>query len=284
MIAFTKRNIKLFFKDKTSVFFSLLSVFIIIVLYALFLGDVWTSSLDQVPDADLLMNTWVMAGLLTVTSVTTTMGAFGTMVDDRARKISKDFYSSPLSRTSITGGYIISAYLIGIIMSFVALILTQVYIVIKGGSLLSLIAIIKVLGLILLATLTNTSLVLFIVSFFRSTNAFVTASAILGTLIGFLTGIYLPISTMPDGVQTLIKVFPVSHSAALFRQVYMEDVIAKSFAGIPAQYLEDFKLMMGVEYRFGDYTVTPLVSILILLGTAVIFFLLSLLNMSRKQK
>ncbi len=38
MIGMAKRNLKLFFRDKSAVFFSLLAVFIIIGLYALFLG------------------------------------------------------------------------------------------------------------------------------------------------------------------------------------------------------------------------------------------------------
>jgi hypothetical protein len=37
MIFFGIRNLKVFFKDRTAVFFSLLAVFIIIGLYALFL-------------------------------------------------------------------------------------------------------------------------------------------------------------------------------------------------------------------------------------------------------
>ena len=39
-----RRNLLLFFRDKSAVFFSLLSVFIIIGLYALFLGDVVVAS------------------------------------------------------------------------------------------------------------------------------------------------------------------------------------------------------------------------------------------------
>ena len=39
MWAMTKRNLKVFFRDRSSVFFSLLAVFIIIALYAVFLGD-----------------------------------------------------------------------------------------------------------------------------------------------------------------------------------------------------------------------------------------------------
>ena len=40
MNIFMKRNLKLFFRDRSAVFFSLLAIFIIIVLYIVFLGDV----------------------------------------------------------------------------------------------------------------------------------------------------------------------------------------------------------------------------------------------------
>ena len=179
MIAFAKRNIKLFFRDKSAVFFSLLSVFIIIGLYALFLGDVWSESLTEISNARALMDCWIMAGLIAVTSVTTTMGSFGILVDDKSKKISKDFYSSPIKRSDLVAGYIISSYIIGVLMSIVAFIIVQIYLVMGGGEILSAIAIIKSLGLILISTFTNTAIVLFLVSFFKSQNAFATASTIL---------------------------------------------------------------------------------------------------------
>lgn len=284
MINFTRRNLLVFFKDKSSVFFSLLSVFIIIGMYALFLGDVWTSSMSDLAGVRFLMDSWIVAGLLAVTSVTTTMGAFGTMVEDKSKKIIKDIQSAPLSRASIAGGYILSAFIIGVIMCLVTLVLCELYILSNGGTLLGGMALLKVLGLILLSTFSNTALVLFFVSFFKSNNAFATASTIIGTVIGFLTGIYLPIGQLPNAVQWVIRVFPPSHSAVLIRQVVMAEPLAASFAGVPAEYMDSFKEMMGVTFKFGDTTVTPLMSIAILVVSGLIFLGLSILNLSRKKK
>ena len=85
MIIFASRNLKLFFRDRAAVFFSLLAVLIIIGLYVLFLGDMVAGDLTGVPGGRFLMDSWIMAGLLAVTSVTTTMGAVGVVVDDRSR-------------------------------------------------------------------------------------------------------------------------------------------------------------------------------------------------------
>ncbi len=284
MIGFAKRNLLIFFRDKTSVFFSLLAVFIIIGLYALFLGDVWVNSFGDMIGVRYLMDSWIMAGLLAVTSVTTTMGAFGIMVDDKTKKIIKDITSSPLKHSRIAGGYILSSYLIGCIMSFITLVLAEIYVVANGGELLGPAALAKVAGLILLSTFTNTSIVLFVVSFFKSSNAFATASTIIGTIIGFLTGIYLPIGQLPEGVQWVIKLFPVSHSAVLFRQVMMADPLSVTFAGAPAEAVHEFEQMMGVTYEFGGTTATPFLSILVLIATAAVFYVLSIWNLSRKKR
>jgi len=285
MIGFSKRILKIFFKDRTSVLFSLLAVFIIIGLYVFFLGDVWTDSFeDELEGTRYLMDSWIMAGLLAVTSATTTMGAYGIMVDDKAKKINKDFVSSPIKNHSLVSGYVTGAILIGIIMSLITLALAELYIVSSGGELLAFPALIKVLLLIILSTITNSSILLFIVSFFKSNNAFATASTIIGTLIGFLTGIYLPIGQLPDAVQWVVKCFPVSHAAALLRQVMMEVPMANTFSGAPAEAVTDFEKMMGVKFFFGSVELSPIISIIILVATAFIFYVLSILNLSRKHK
>ena len=89
------RNLKLYFKDKGAVFFSLLGVLIVIGLYILFLGDTFTDGLKEFYKPENIMSGWIMAGLLAITSLTTTMGAFSTMIQDKEKKIFKDFYCAP---------------------------------------------------------------------------------------------------------------------------------------------------------------------------------------------
>lgn len=286
MISFAKRNLLVFFKDKASVFFSLLAVFIIIGLYVLFFGDAWTGgdTLGSIDGARFVMDSWVTAGLVAVASVTTTMGAFGIMVEDKTKKINKDFVSSPLKRSSIAGGYIISAFIIGMIMSLITLVVMEIYVVVNGGAIIDLPTFGKVLGIMLLSTFANTSMMLFVVLFFNSMNAFSTASTLVGTLIGFIAGIYMPIGQLPNAVQWVAKAFPISHSASLFRQVFMEAPMATAFAGAPVEFIDGFKEELGVIFKMGDQQITVLGSIIFLAVTGVVFFLLSLVKLSAKKK
>ncbi|MBE3102217.1 MAG: ABC transporter permease [Firmicutes bacterium] len=286
MINLIKRNLKLFFRDRTSVFFSLLSIFIIIGLYVLFLGNMMVNNLKDLlgSNARFIIDSWIMAGILSVTSITTTMGAFGIMIEDKTKKISKDFLSAPFKRSQLAGGYIMSSFIIGVIMSIVALIVAEIYILANGGKLLELMSLLKLFGVMLLSVFAGSSMVFFIVSFFKSNSAYATASTVIGTLIGFLTGIYIPIGSFPPAVQTVIKIFPISHAAALFRQIMMEAPVSTAFANAPVQVINDFKQTMGVVFYFGSTELSPIANILVLVATGVVFYVLAVIKISVKKK
>lgn len=284
MIAFAKRNLKLYFRDKSSVFFSLMAVFVILALYIFFLGDVWADTYDFADGIKEVLNNWVMAGILAVTGVTTTTGMLETMVKDRCDKIQKDFYVAPVKKSALAAGYFISANVVGNIMTFIAFILAEIYIVVEGGSLLSPKYMLAVVAFILYSNLMNTSIVLFMVSLFKSRNAYATASTIIGTLIGFLTGIYIPIGSFPNGVQWVIKCFPISHSAVVFRQIMMHDSMATVFEGAPQDVISATKESLGVIYSYGDYEMGTTGNMLVVLITAIVFFLLSCFVMNKQKE
>ncbi|MFF2886190.1 ABC transporter permease [Paenibacillus sp. NPDC057967] len=284
MNVIASRNIKLFFRDRRNVVMSFMSVFIILGLYILFLGDTLKSGVPDSPGIGFLLDSWVMAGILAVTSVTATLGALGIMVEDRTQNILKDFKAAPIKRYDLVGGYLLSAFTIGVVLSLVTLVLAEIYIVAQGGEWLPFVAWFKVVGLILLSVLASSSIVFFITSLLNSRNSFSTTGTIIGTLIGFLTGIYIPIGSLPEPVQWMIKIFPVSHAGALIRSVMVERPMEASFAGASAEAVQQFKLDMGVVYQYGDTFSSTALSIAVLVGTTVLFYLLSIAVMSRKSR
>ena len=284
MISFVSRNLKVFFRDKTAVFFSLLAVLIVLGLYIFFLGDVWVDSFPNIKGVKNLMNCWIMAGLIGVTSVTANMGAFGTMIEDKSKNKIKDFYVSPIKKSKIVGGYIISSFIVGSMMSVVTLIISQIYLVYSGVDVLNFKELTEVFLIILITSLSNSAMILFIVSLFSSEKAFSTASTIVGTLIGFITGIYLPISMLPDSVQIIVKLFPTSHGISILRQIFMKKQMDISFADVPTNYINEFKESMGVVYYINDKLVSNTTSIFILIASTIIFFSLAVLILYKKKK
>ena len=278
-----KRNLLIFFRDKSSVFFSLLGVIVIIGLYVLFLGDMMVKGMGDMPGARFLMDSWIMAGLLAVTPITTSLGAMGTIIVDQKYGYYKDFAASPLKRSTIAGGYIISGFVISLILTLLTFILAEVYIVMYGGELLSLSASLKIIGLILYTTAFSSIMMFYLVSLFKSVNAYSAASTVIGTLIGFLTGIYIPIGSLPKSVQTVVKLFPPSHSAVLFRKIMMKPAEEAAFAGATTEVIQAFRLELGVAFRIGDTVLSSYSSILYILLFMVIFFVLTLAKITRKQ-
>ena len=284
MISFVSRNLKVFFRDKTAVFFSLLAVLIVLGLYIFFLGDVWVDSFPNIKGVKNLMNCWIIAGLIGVTSVTANMGAFGTMIEDKSKNKIKDFYVSPIKKFKIVGGYIISSFIVGSMMSVVTLIISQIYLVYSGVDVLNFKELTEVFLIILMTSLSNSAMILFIVSLFSSEKAFSTASTIVGTLIGFITGIYRPISMLPDSVQIIVKLFPTSHGISILRQIFMKKQMDISFADVPTNYINEFKESMGVVYYINDKLVSNTTSIFILIASTIIFFSLAVLILYKKKK
>jgi len=278
-----KRNMRLFFRDRTSVMFSLLGVIIIIGLYVLFLGNMIENALANVPQigqakARFLLDSWIMGGVIASTSITTCMGAFGIMVDDNVKHVIKDFKISPMKRWQLVIGYIISSVIIGVLMSFFTFVLAEIYIVINGGSLLPILSFLKVLGLIILSVSASSAFVFFLISFIKTQNAFGTASTLLGTLIGFLMGIYIPIGNLPEAVGGIIKIFPISHAAVLIRQVMMN--VAIPLGDLPESLLYEF----GARYEVDGSAFPVWAHLIVLFATLVLFYFLAIIVVSRKKE
>lgn len=283
-----KRNLLLFFKDKASVFFSLMSVFIILLLYFLFLQEQVSFGASQeggffVPsNVDFLTDSWMLAGVIAVTTMTTTLGGLGIIINDRVNKISKDLFSLPIKRSTIISSYILSAVFIGLIMSMITFLVSIIYIYINHGVMLSFISILKCMGVILLSTLSSGAMVTLVVIFVQTENAYGTLSAIIGTMIGFLAGVYMPIGIL-TGVAPAVKFFPVSHSASMLRQIMIGDGVSNGFSEAESGTIEAVNSFYGIGLHLGSIEVTPLMSIIYSIFIIVIFYSISLYVLKRKK-
>lgn len=278
-----KRNLKIYFQDKAAVFFSMLSVIIIFALYIFFIGDSISSGLKFLPHPNRLMRAWMLAGMLASASITTSLGAYGVMISDRENKTIKDFYSSPVSRRQIAGGYIITGFIISIIMSIFTLIFGEIYMGMIGGAVLDMDILLKLFGVIVLSAFASSAIASFIISFLKTNSAYSAASMIVGTLIGFLIGAYIPIGNLPENVQWLVKYFPCAHSAVLYRQLLMESSIKENFANQPTAVLKETKEILGVVFVYNGHTASVWMSVAALLITGVVFYLLAVLVLIRKE-
>ena len=121
MLALANRNWKLFYRDRGTVFFSLLGPIIIVLLYVFFLKGTVTEGLTVAGGtSDYLVDSWIMAGIIASATVTTCLSGYGTMIRDREDGIAKDFGTSPVSKWSVIGGYLLNSMVIGTVMSIIS--------------------------------------------------------------------------------------------------------------------------------------------------------------------
>ena len=123
----TKRNCLLYLRDKSAVFFSMLSMLIVLGLMVIFLGNMNSEAVlniietygnRAVTEADrenaaYLIQMWTLAGILLVNAVTVTLTVLGGMVVDETQKRIMAFYVTPVKRLYLALGYILSAWMIG---------------------------------------------------------------------------------------------------------------------------------------------------------------------------
>jgi len=282
-----KRNLQLFFRDKAGVFFSLLAVFIIIGLYILFLRSVMESSLESIlgfysDKIGVTMSSLILGGMVAVASITSCLGAMNISITDKER-VAKDFLTSPISRNKITFSYIISSGIVGFIMTTIALVLCTTYIVSIGGSIPSTTDLALLMLTVVLSVLCANAMVFFLTIFIKSQSAFSAFSTVIGTLIGFLMGIYIPMGQLPDAVQWIIKFFPMSHSASMFRQVMADGELSELFAYAPPEALDSFREFFGIVFIYGDFVSNFWFSATVLMITTVLFYGLSLGFMAKQR-
>jgi multidrug/hemolysin transport system permease protein len=169
-------------------------------------------------------------------------------------------------------------------MTTLTFILAEVYIVVFGGELLPLLSVLKVMGLIIVNVFSGAAIMFLPAYLIKSDSGYGAASTVLGTMIGFLTGIYIPIGVLPSAVQTFIKMVPAAHGTALMRQIFMDQPAAEVYANAPQAVKDHFFESMGVNFKIGESMVQPIVMIIVVVGAGLVFLGLSSLMMNKKRK
>lgn len=283
MIALMKRNVRLFFRDRMTVFFSLLSSFILIGLYFLFLEGTLSSEVGEYINPDVIMFNWLIAGILAISSISTTLTVFGIKVKDDEKDITKDFYSTPTSKGELAGGYIGAAFIVSLFISLTTLVLAELLMYFQYGSVIDLLTLTKVIALILLTVFSNSAMMYFIILFLNSSSAYSVASSLIGSVSGFLAGVYIPFGLLPSWLRSILPFIPTTQAASLLRKALMASEFQK-LADAPREVVLEVKETLGVVFPFGDGYLSTGQSMLYLFVSGVVFYLLAVWKLKREDK
>ena len=208
MTALVFRHLKLYFRNKSNVFFSILGALIAFVLYLVFLQKNLETSWKQIPDSQLLLDLWVMGGVLAVTGITTAWTGAAKIVVDKERQVWDDFILTDLSPFKIQLSYLLSASLIALVMQAFLFAVMAAYFSWQDGLTIPLALYPQLLLVAVISAVSAALLSVIIVQFLSSTEAEGRLGTIIGTASGFLVGVYVPIGVLPTMAQNVIKFVP----------------------------------------------------------------------------
>lgn len=269
------RNLRLFFRDRLNVFFSLLSGVILFLLYTLFLArlqvDGLSAQFPQATDAEVraFIDSWMFSVIILLTTVTTGMGAMSLLVEDGYTGRFADFLVSPIRRGQLVLGYLLSAVAVAVIMSAVVAVLSIVYLGLVDGVWLEPRRLAVIVAVTLLCCLAFTALSAFVISFVRTPGAFSAFATVVGTILGFVAGAYIPVGSLPPSVGDVINALPFAQGGMLLRREFSGDALA-TLAG-DADAAESVRTFYGIDAYVGDAEVTPWLAIAVLAAFAIGF-------------
>jgi len=281
-----KRIVKMFFSNKEYPFAMLINIAIVLALFVMFLGDQAANNMEfllgfELEGAESIVIGVVFGGLLGIICTSACLGALQIIVEDW-EKAAKDFHVSPVSRAAISRGYLGGSIAIGIMTTLAGVILCLVYMAIMGGGIPTIAAMAKLVITVVLSSTATTTFLYFIIVCINSPHRFNSFSNIFGILIGFLMGVYVPIVMFPDFLQLLVRLFPLAHSASMFRSLLADDKLAVLFQGAEPGSLELFRNAFGLTFDFGTFTSDFMMSAVYLAISTVVFYVLSVIIVKKR--
>lgn len=235
-----ERSLKIFLKDKASVFFSLLAPLIVLGLYLLFLGDIQMDGIkaafEGAPIDDKLLksfvDSWMLAGVVSVACVTVSFSVQGITVQDREKGVLNDMLASPISRGIIDLSYLISNFVVTLCICLIVLAVAFVYVAITGWT-LSFVDAVLLIALTIMSVLSASVISTLVGLAFRTSSQHSAFVGIISAMIGFVMGAFMPLSAFPEGVQYVTLFVPATYSAALYRNLFMRGALEKIDAVLP---------------------------------------------------
>ena len=296
LMALTGRHLKVYLRDRSAVFFSLLSAFIIIGLMAFFLGDMNVDAILEVAGAfttageefetlaNHLVLAWTFAGILSINAVSVSISIYSGMIRDRVSGKLNAIYTAPVSRLKITLSYILAAWAAAVLICILSLGIMELFGVARGMEPYSLMEHVQIVAMIIGNSFVYAAMMYALAMIAKTEGAWGGFGTVIGTLVGFLGGIYLPIGTLSEGIAAMMKCTPIIYGTAAFREVMTKGILEQTFAGVPEMITKEYQKAMGISLTVGEYTLKMRDEWLILISCGIIFLLvgIGMLKYSRK--
>ncbi len=234
ILSLIKRNCLLFIRSSQVVLSSLMSGGILIILYFLFIANLYSNGFNEATGLMLTSKqinaaiyTQMIMGVLVINSISLSTGMFTFMARDLETRKTEAFLLTKAKPFQIAMSYLISAIIVSYAINFLILVISFIVIGILTGVWISFLTFLAVSGVLIIVTLAGCAIMLFITSIVRSSVAVGVISGLIGTILGFLCGIYMPYSNMGKGAMYVGSFLPITHFVIWLKQIALGDILSQ---------------------------------------------------------
>jgi multidrug/hemolysin transport system permease protein len=223
----TRRNMLVFFTNKGSIFFSMLTPMIILLLYILFLKNTLLSSLKDAAtgleniiaakDMDQFVNGLLLTGIISSALITIPYNALEIIVSDREDKVDYDMRVTPVKRFEIILSYFCASVISAFLQTMIVLGFGVAVLSASGSLYMTAGDAVRLVGAVLLGTVSSTAAFMVVMMFFNNMGTCSAFMGIISAVAGFVIGAYIPLSEFNRGIQNVCNLVPATGVTVLIR-------------------------------------------------------------------
>ena len=277
MITLVYRHLKLFLKNPANIVLSFLSSLVILSLYFLFVRDF---TIKVVGDYgfisnynDLFVDRLMTSGLLIVIGATSVLSIILIFV--------KDFLVTPVSYIKIVYSYFFAAFIVSMVITLFVYFGIEAFFAFAYQDVSSFSTVIFSVFIIFCSNIISSLLMLIVALMIRSFTSFSTFETLYGVVIGFFTGVYIPIGYYPTIIRNIFFYFPLCQTTSLLRNIQTDAITSIILKGYPQGQHNLLYETFGVHLSFHHQTFSIneqlwMIFIVIVLLNLVLLFLLQI--------
>jgi len=250
------RNLKAFWRNKSALIFNLvIPFFFLFVFSSVFQGAI----------------SMMLAGIIIAMAFDSGIRVSSNTIDDITGGFMKEVLVSPVSRFTIAMGQFVSSAAIGTVQGLLIYVVGLfIFPEIRPYSVFTVLLVIASLAFV---GLIFAGFGLLIASKSKNMQTFQAVSMAITTPMTFISGAYIPLSSLPTPLQWVGRLNPMSYAVHFFRDI--------AIVSRDAQMEMILAMEQEVIFQFWGLNITPTISILILVVFGAIFLFLSTLTFTR---
>lgn len=251
IIALWFRNIKIFTRNRVQLVFTIIVPFFFLYVFSSIFKN------DNIPNP---VN-YMLAGIVITTVFQTALTIATSTIEDIVSGFMKEVLVSPVKRIQIAIGQLLSAATIATLQGIIILFIGY-FIGLKFTSLVTPFA---VVAFMIVVGIVFAGLGLFIAALVKNSQTFQIVTTAITMPLTFLCGAYIPLSLLPKILRNFAYINPMTYTTAFFRTIILEKTALTTDQLVAAQ----------LAFKIGNFTITPLISLICVLIFGLIFLLMS---------